>query len=318
MSSLHSHDHNDHHDHHHGNISNQRVLLISFCIITGYMLIEVIGGILTGSLALLSDAGHMFSDSLSLGLALAAFKLGERAISSKNTFGYKRAEIIAAMFNGITLIAIAFFIIFEAIQRFRNPSEIASVGMLIVSSLGLLVNIVVAWLMYRYSDVEENVNMKGAYLHVFGDLLGSLGAIGAALLIIFFGWNWADPVASILVALIIANSGRSVLKSTLHILMEGSPANIDQNNVVELIMQTDGVKGVHDLHLWTLTSNQNLMSVHIMVDGNLSVTEAGNIVLKIEQKLYDLNIHHVTIQVESESHQGCRSLYCVGREHSVH
>lgn len=186
------------HDHTHG--ANKKVLLISFLIITAYLIVEAIGGFLTNSLALLADAGHMLSDSISLAIALIAFKLGEKAASKSKTFGYKRFEILAAVLNGITLIVIALFIFSEAIQRFANPPEVATTGMLIVSSVGLAVNILVAWIMMRDGDVEGNLNMKGAYLHVISDMLGSIGAIVAALLIMVFGWGWADPLASVIVS----------------------------------------------------------------------------------------------------------------------
>src|SRR5699024_4582684 len=196
-----------HHDHDHTHGANKKVLLISFLLIASYMLIEAIGGFLTNSLALLADAGHMLSDAISLAIALMAFKLGERLASTRKTYGYKRFEILAALFNGLTLIIIALWIFYEAIQRFANPPEVATTGMLIVSVIGLLVNIVVAWIMMRGADVEENLNMRGAYLHVISDMLGSIGAITAALLIMFFGWGWADPLASVIVAALVLRSG---------------------------------------------------------------------------------------------------------------
>src|SRR5690606_22988392 len=176
------HDHG--HDHTHG--ANKKVLLISFLIITTYMVVEAIGGFLTNSLALLADAGHMLSDSISLAIALIAFKLAEKAADYSKTYGYKRFEILAATINGATLIAVALYIFFEAIGRFANPPEVATTGMLIISVLGLLVNLLVAWIMVRGGNTQDNLNMRGAYLHVLSDMLGSIGAIAAALLILFF------------------------------------------------------------------------------------------------------------------------------------
>ncbi|EST94733.1 cation transporter, partial [Staphylococcus epidermidis Scl31] len=170
------------HSHNHTNGANKKTLVISFIIITGYMIIEAFGGFITNSLALLSDAGHMLSDSISLGIALIAFTLGAKRANTSKTFGYKRFEILAAVLNGITLILISLYIFYEALQRFKNPPEVASTGMLIIALVGLLVNIVVAWIMLRGSDVEENLNMRGAYLHVISDMLGSIGAVIAALL----------------------------------------------------------------------------------------------------------------------------------------
>lgn len=179
------------HSHGHAHNSNKKVLLISFIIITSYMIIEAVGGFLTNSLALLSDAGHMLSDSVSLVIALLAFQLGEKTASYSNTYGFRRFEIIAAMINGATLMLISLYIIYEAIIRFANPPEVATTGMLLISIIGLLVNLVVAWIMFRGGDTEHNLNMRGAFLHVISDMLGSVGAIIAAILMMVFGWGWA-------------------------------------------------------------------------------------------------------------------------------
>ena len=227
--SGHQHSHNQGHDHGHNHAhttNNKKVLLFSFIIITVYMIVEAFGGFITNSLALISDAGHMLSDSIALGIALLAFTFGEKAVNTGKTYGYRRFEILAATLNGITLIAIG---------RFINPPEVATVGMLIISVIGLLVNILVAWIMMRGSDTENNLNMRGAYLHVISDMLGSVGAIAAALLMMFFGWGWADPLASVIVAALVLRSGFYVTKSSLHILMEGTPANVDVNDLVQTI-----------------------------------------------------------------------------------
>ena len=193
--SAQQHDHqHDHGHHHHGANANKKVLLFSFIIITGYMIVEAIGGFMTNSLALISDAGHMLSDAIALGVALLAFTFGAKAVNMGKTFGYRRFEILAAALNGITLIAISLYIFYEAIERFLHPPEVATLGMLIISVIGLLVNILVAWIMMRGSDTDHNLNMRGAYLHVISDMLGSIGAIAAALLMMFFGWGWADPL----------------------------------------------------------------------------------------------------------------------------
>lgn len=300
------HDHG--HDHTHG--ANKKVLLISFLIITAYMIVEAIGGFLTNSLALLADAGHMLSDSISLAIALIAFKLGEKAASKSKTFGYKRFEILAAVLNGVTLIVIALFIFYEAIQRFSNPPEVATTGMLIVSSIGLAVNIIVAWIMMRGSDVEENLNMKGAYLHVISDMLGSIGAIAAALLIVVFGWGWADPLASVIVAILVLRSGYFVSKSGLHVLMEGVPQNVDMNDIIDTIRNAEGVHSVHDLHVWSITSGLNALSCHAVVDDQMTIAESEKLLRGIEHALLHQNIQHVTIQLETSAHQHDDSLLC--------
>lgn len=300
--------HNHGHDHTHG--ANKKVLLVSFIIITLYMIVEAIGGFLTNSLALLADAGHMLSDAISLGIALLAFTLGEKAANHSKTYGYKRFEILAAVLNGVTLILIAIYIFYEAIERFQNPPDVASNGMLIIATIGLLVNILVAWIMMRGGDVEENLNMRGAYLHVISDMLGSVGAIVAALLIMFFGWGWADPLASVIVAALVLRSGYFVTKAGLHVLMEGTPPNVNVDDVVQTIQNTKGIKSVHDLHVWSITSGLNALSCHAVVDDQMSIAESERLLHQIEHDLEHQNIHHVTIQLETSAHQHDNSILC--------
>lgn len=306
------HDHG--HNHTHG--TNKKVLLISFIIITSYMIIEVIGGLLTNSLALLADAGHMLSDSISLAIALLAFTLGERAANFSKTYGYKRFEILAAVLNGVTLVLVALYIFYEAIHRLQNPPEVASTGMLIIASIGLLVNILVAWIMFRGGDVKENLNMRGAYLHVISDMLGSIGAVAAALLIMFFGWGWADPLASVIVAALVLRSGYYVTKSGLHVLMEGAPKNINLDDVIQTITDANGVEAVHDLHVWSITSGLNALSCHAVVSDNMSIADGERLLRKIEHGLEHQNIHHMTIQLETSAHQHDNSLFCNVKDHS--
>ncbi|MBX8947119.1 cation diffusion facilitator family transporter [Lysinibacillus sp. K60] len=311
----HQHDHG--HDHTHG--ANKKVLLLSFIIITGYMVVEAIGGLLTNSLALLSDAGHMLSDSISLGIAMLAFMFGEKAASYSKTYGYKRFEILAAVLNGITLIGIALFIFYEAIERFTNPPEVATTGMLIISIIGLFVNILVAWIMMRGSDTKDNLNMRGAFLHVLSDMLGSVGAIVAALLIMFFGWGWADPLASVIVALLVVRSGYHVTKASIHVLMEGTPSNVDVQEIIQLIEQTDGIESIHDLHIWTITSGTNALSCHAVVNDQLKIAESEHILRKIEHNLQHKGIKHATIQLETSLHRHDNSILCkLENDHEHH
>ncbi|MFD1040273.1 cation diffusion facilitator family transporter [Virgibacillus byunsanensis] len=300
------HDHG--HDHTHG--ANKQALKISFFIITGYMIIEAIGGFLTNSLALLSDAGHMLSDSISLGVGLLAFTLGERVANYSKTYGYKRFEILAAVFNGVTLVLIAIYIFYEAYHRFMDPPEVASTGMLIVATIGLLVNILVAWLLLRNGDTEENLNLRAAFLHVLGDLLGSVGAIIAALLIIFLNWGWADPLASVIVAVLVLISGWRVSKDAIHVLMEGTPKNIELDDIIHTMEKVPGVISIHDLHVWSITSGQNALSCHAVVDGVLSIHECQDLLRKIEHDLEHKGIEHVTIQMENKDHPHGDSLMC--------
>ena len=298
----------DDHDHRHG--ANKKVLLISFILIASYMIVEAIGGYLTNSLALLADAGHMLSDAISLAVALLAFNLGGKLASKSKTFGYKRFEILAALFNGVTLIVIALFIFYEAIGRFANPPEVATTGMLIVSSIGLAVNVLVAWIMMRGGDVEENLNMRGAYLHVISDMLGSVGAIAAALLIMFFGWGWADPLASVIVAALVLRSGYYVAKAGLHVLMEGTPQNVDIGDVIQTLQKSTGVKSIHDLHVWSITSGLNALSCHVVVNDNMSISEGEKLLGRIEHDLEHKSIQHVTLQLETSAHGHDDSILC--------
>jgi len=302
----HNHDHS--HDHTHG--ANKKVLIVSFIIITSYMIVEALGGYLTNSLALLSDAGHMLSDSISLAIALLAFILGEKAASYSKTYGYKRFEILAAVLNGVTLILIALFIFYEAFKRFANPPEVATTGMLIISTIGLLINILVAWIMMRGSDTKDNLNMRGAFLHVLSDMLGSVGAIVAALLIMFFGWGWADPLASVIVAALVLRSGYYVTKAAVHVLLEGTPSNVDAEEIIQTIVQTDGVHSIHDLHIWTITSGTNALSCHAVVEGQLKIADSEHILREIEHNLEHKGIKHVTIQLETVAHKHDNSILC--------
>ncbi|PIK29721.1 cation-efflux pump [Bacillus siamensis] len=298
------------HNHNHAGGSNKKVLLISFIVITGYMIIEAIGGFVTNSLALLSDAGHMLSDSISLMVALIAFKLAEKKASHNKTFGYKRFEILAAVINGVALILISLYIIYEAIKRFSHPPEVATTGMLIISIIGLAVNILVAWIMLNGGDTKNNLNIRGAYLHVISDMLGSVGAILAAVLIIFFGWGWADPLASVIVAVLVLRSGYHVTKDSIHVLMEGTPENIDVTDIIHTIEETEGIQHIHDLHIWSITSGLNALSCHAVVDDQLTISESESILRKIEHEIGDKGITHVTIQMETAAHNHDNAILC--------
>ncbi len=309
------HDHD--HDHTHG--ANKKALMISFFIISAYMIIEVIGGFITNSLALLSDAGHMFSDAISLGVGLLAFTLGEKAANYGKTYGYKRFEILAAVFNGVTLILISLYIFYEAFKRFTNPPEVASTGMLIIATIGLLVNLLVAWILLRGGDTEENLNLRAAYLHVLGDTLGSVGAIVAALLILFFNWGWADPLASVIVAVLVLISGVRVSKDAIHVLMEGTPKNVVLDEIIHAIEGVPGIVSIHDLHVWSITSGQNALSCHAVVEGSLTVSESQMLLQSIEYELGHKGIGHVTIQLENEDHLHEDTLMCsIDQDVSAH
>lgn len=301
------HNHNHHHDHTHG--ANKKALTISLILIASFMIVEVIGGVLTNSLALLSDAGHMLSDAISLAVALVAFKMGEKAADSARTFGYRRFEILAAVFNGVTLLIIAVFIVIEAAGRFVNPPEVATTGMFIIAILGLLVNIVVAKILMA-GDTHDNLNMKGALLHVLGDLLGSVAAIVAALSIMLFGWGFMDPLASVIVAVLISISGYRILRQSLHVLMEGVPEAVDFDSIIGKINSVEGVEDAHHVHVWSITSGVNAVSVHIVVNGMLNVHETQKIIHRIEERMKHESIDHVTVQVECKHHNHHDEILC--------
>ncbi|CAM3248160.1 cation diffusion facilitator family transporter [Filibacter tadaridae] len=286
------------HNHAHG--SNRKVLLFSFIITTAYMFVEATGGFLTNSLALLSDAGHMMSDSISLGVGLLAFTYGAKASDSHKTFGYKRFEILAAVFNGVALLVVSIYIFYEAIHRFADPPEVATSGMLWIALIGLLVNVLIAFIM-RKGDTQGNLNLRAAFLHVLSDLLGSVGAIVAALLIMFFDWGWADPLASVIVAVLVLLSGWRVTRDAVHVLMEGTPAEVDLTRVRKRIEQVPEVISVHDLHVWSITSGLNAIACHVVIGSHLTMADAQKLLNRIEKEMMEEQIEHTTIQLETEA-----------------
>lgn len=298
----HGHDHHGHHHHHHFDEvreGNKKGLLIALIITTGIMLLEFFGGLITNSLALLSDSGHMLSDASSLALSLVAFWFATRPASPKKTYGFYRFEILAALFNAVTLFVIAGFIVYEAFQRFIEPPTVASGTMMIIAGIGLLANILSAWSLISKGDVKNNVNLRSAYLHVLGDALGSVGAIIAGLLMLMFEWYIADPIISVVVAILILKSAWGVLTHSIHILMEGTPITIDQKEVKATLEEIEGVIDVHDLHIWTITSGIDSLTCHILIkDDHDSQEILQQSIDKIREKF---KIEHTTIQIEKSS-----------------
>ncbi|MCG7339967.1 CDF family zinc efflux transporter CzrB [Staphylococcus sp. ACRSN] len=306
MSNHHGHNH----AHSHVHTNNKKVLLFSFIFIGLFMIVEIIGGFLANSLALLSDGMHMLSDTVSLGVALLAFIYSEKNATKSKTFGYKRFEILAALFNGVTLFVIGSIIIIEAIKRFFEPENVQSTEMFIISLIGLLVNIIVALFMFKGGDTSDNINMRGAFLHVLGDLLGSIGAIIAAILIWTFGWYVADPIASIVVSILIIKSSWGITKSSINILMEGTPSNVDLNKVIESIKSEPQIQSVHDCHVWTISNEMNALSCHAVVDNEMLIADGEQLLRRIEHALEHLNIQHMTIQLETKSHKHEETTLC--------
>lgn len=308
MSESEHHGHNHAHGHVHTN--NKKILLISFLIIGIFMIVEIIGGFVSNSLALLSDGLHMFSDTISLGVALLAFIYAERHANKHKTFGYKRFEILAALFNGVTLFVIGIIIIVEAIGRFFDPQEVQSTEMFIISVTGLIVNIIVAYLMFKAGDTSHNINMRGAFLHVIGDLLGSVGAIIAAVLIWNFNLTIADPIASIIVSVLIIKSSWGITKSSLNILMEGTPSDVNMNQVFSMITEEEKIKNIHDCHVWTISNEMNALSCHAVVPNTMTIKEGEVLLNRLEHKLEHLNIQHMTIQLETTDHLHDNNILC--------
>lgn len=298
----HHHGHNHHgHNHDHTREGNKRGLTIALLITTGIMFLEFFGGLITNSLALLSDAGHMLSDASSLALSLVAMWFATKPASPNKTFGFYRFEILAALFNGVTLFLIAGFIVYEAYERFFEPPSVSSGTMMLIASIGLIANLLSAWSLLKQGDVKDNVNLRSAYLHVLGDALGSIGAIIAGFVMYFFGWFIADPIISVVVALLILKGAWGVLKHSIHILMEGSPITINQEEVKKTLEEIEGVKDVHDLHIWTITSGIDSLSCHILIDDNKDGQDIlQQAINKIENKF---KILHTTIQIEKSNLQ---------------
>ncbi|WP_270668397.1 CDF family zinc efflux transporter CzrB [Staphylococcus hominis] len=316
--SNHTHHHN--HTHNHVHTNNKKVLTISLIIIGLFMIVEILGGFIANSLALLSDGLHMFSDTVSLGVALIAFIYAEKNATSTKTFGYKRFEVLAALFNGITLLIISGVIIIEAIRRFFNPIKVQSTEMFIISVIGLIVNIIVAIIMFKSGDTSHNLNMRGAFIHVLGDLLGSLGAIIASILIYVFNFTIADPIASILVSIIILKSAIGISRSSLNILMEGTPSDVNLDKIISTIINHNEIYNVHDYHVWTISNDMNALSCHAVVSETMSVQDCEGLLKKIEHELLHLNIQHMTIQLETAQHDHDTSVLCSGlhKEHAHH
>lgn len=240
-------------------------MLFAFLLTFTFMVVEVIGGVISGSLALLADAGHMLTDACALALAYVAFRFGRRAADNRRTFGYMRFEVIAGLVNAITLFAIVSWIGYEAWQRFHEPREILAGPMLAVAVTGLLVNIFVLWMLSRGDS--EHVNIKGAMLHVLGDLLGSVGAIIAAVVIYLTGWAPIDPILSVLVSLLILRSAWSLLKKSLHILLEGAPEGISPEQIEHHLLATiKNLAAVRHVHIWQITSGRTLVTLHVTPD----------------------------------------------------
>jgi cobalt-zinc-cadmium efflux system protein len=300
----------DEHEHHgheglfagghlHGFERNRKALLIATGITGVIMFVEFIGGYLANSLALMSDAGHMLTDIMSLFLSLVALQLATRTPSSSRTYGLYRLEILAALINGTTLILLSAFIIYEAYERFNSPQVVDSKTMLLIATIGLVANGIAAWAMRRSS--KDNLNIRGAYLHILGDAMSSIGVIFGGLIIYSLKWYLVDPIISILICLVILRGAFILVKDSANILLDAAPKGIDLNEVQRSLKTIAGVKDLHHVHLRTIASGLHALSAHVLID-DMPMSRTGEIIQDINRLLAEkFRISHSTIQLECEN-----------------
>lgn len=293
------HDHDQssagHAGHNHGAGASTKRLAIALALTTAFLIAELIGAFVFDSLALLSDAAHMFTDSAALAIALAAVRIGKRPPDDKRTFGYRRFEILAAAFNVILLFAVAGYVLIEGVQRFFTPRPVESVGMLIVASIGLIVNLISMRILAGGKD--DSLNVKGAYLEVWADMLGSVGVIGAAVAIYFTKLNWIDPIVAIAIGLWVLPRTWTLLRDTTHILLQGVPRGFDLKDIRAAIVEVDGVTGVHDLHLWSVAGDDASLTAHVALAAGSNAEVTRRSVTELLETRFE--IHHATIQTET-------------------
>ena len=290
------------HDHSHElREAGKRDLTLALVLIVGYMFAEIIGGIISGSLALIADAGHMLTDAASIGLALAAMHFSTRAASRRHTFGYHRLEILAALINGLTLWAVSVWILIEAYGRFTSTPQVQGGIVLGIGSVGLVVNIVAASILRR--SARHSVNVEGAYRHVIADLLGSVAVVVSGVLVWTFGWHIADPILSVLIGVLILVSTWRLLAKVVHVLLEGAPDHIDLDSVCRRFEEVEGVDRVHDIHAWTLAPGYEALTAHVTVKAGYELQAGDDTILnRLREIAYgEFNVRHVTIQLETGS-----------------
>lgn len=291
---MHEHAHGQ--PHAHGRAASRRALSITLALTVGFTLAEFVGGLLTGSLALLADAAHMLSDDLSLALALFAMWLAARPTTPRRTFGFQRAEILAALFNGVALVAIAIWIFVEAGMRFGDPHEVDAGPMLAIACGGLAVNAAAAWILH--SRGGDSLNVAAAMRHVIADLLGSVGVIVAAVIILATDWEAADPLVSVIIGVLVLASSWTILRDSIAILLEGSPRGLDVEEIGRAMAATPGVVQVHDLHVWTITSGFPALAAHVLVGADDDCHAKRR---ELERLLHDrFELEHTTIQVDHD------------------
>lgn len=306
---MHNHSHS-----HLGDITNQTTkrLALSLGLTAIFVFVEIVAGIWGNSLALLTDAAHNFTDVIALGLSWYALRLALKPAHAGKTFGYHRAGILVALVNSTTLVLIAFGIFYEAYHRFLNPPEVNTSILIGVGAVAFIINLGTALLVKKGS--EHNLNLRSAFLHLMGDVLSTLGAIIAGVIILFTNWNWLDPFVSVLVGILILYNAWGIIKQTIHILLESTPENVDVTKMVEEIKNIEGVQDIHDLHVWSINENMRMLSAHV-VTSDITLRDGSIIQRNINELLaHEYNIQHATLQLECE---GCVDglLYCEIKEH---
>jgi cobalt-zinc-cadmium efflux system protein len=295
-----AHGHTHHHDHHHhahaggGHPRHEQLVARAFLLIAGFMLVEVVGGLLTNSLTLLADAGHMFLDASALGFSWYALRLSRRGHDHNLSYGYHRYQVLATFINGLMLFGLILWIVYEAFNRLQNPQEMLPLPALAIAVVGLVVNIIAfRWL----HQGQDNATVRSATWHVIGDMLGSVAAITAALTVWLTGWLYADPLLALVIVVILGRGAWRVVRDSTHILLEGVPEHLDLQEISDaLAARVAGVRDVHHLHAWALTAEKPLLTLHATVDED---AEIGAVVARIKSVLAkDFGIDHSTIQVE--------------------
>jgi len=286
-----------------GTARHRRQLAVTFVLTSTYFFVEVAGGILTNSLALLADAAHMLTDVGGLGLALFASWMAQRKAPPAKTYGYYRLEILAALANALALFAISGYILYEAYRRFSRPPEVASLPMLLVAAVGLGVNAFGIWNLRR--GARESLNLQGAFLEVVSDALGSLGVIAAGLIMLVTGWYYADPIFSVVIGLFVLPRTWRLLAQAVDVLLEGAPARIDMAALRRALLEVEGVAGVHDLHVWTITSGIEALTAHVVLTEGTARGDSNGVLAKLTALLKEqFGIDHTTIQLETAAGDG--------------
>ncbi|MFL5382024.1 MAG: cation diffusion facilitator family transporter [Longimicrobiaceae bacterium] len=301
------HHHGHAHDHARASRDSARRLSLTLALQAAYLVAEVVGGLAANSLALLADAGHMLSDVAALALSLFAVWIAQKPATGRRTFGYYRTEILAALANAATLIAISIYIFYEAFQRLRAPEPVVGALVVWIAIGGLLVNGIGAALLH--GGREHSLNIRGAWLHLMTDAAGNVGVIVGGVLIWAWGLAWADPVVSILIGVLVIWSSWGLLKDSVGVLLEGAPAHVDVGAVRAAVLEVEGVEEVHDLHVWTIASGIEALSCHVVVGGRDERRASGEILADVHKLLHErFGLHHLTVQIEP---RGFKELDCV-------